>query len=130
MISVGGSSSRRRTSPISHPTASPTATPPTAATTNSMPASGQRDAALDRRHHRHPVGHQGGGVVDQALALDQVDDPPAAPPSRRMIAVAATGSVGETIAPRAKAIGHGSPSTACPATATSDGGEQHEPDRR
>ena len=36
-----------------------------------------------------------------------------------MIAVAATGSVGETIAPRAKAIGHGSPSTSCPATATS-----------
>ena len=38
VISVGGSSSRRRTSPISHPTARPTATPPPAATMNSIPA--------------------------------------------------------------------------------------------
>jgi hypothetical protein len=36
-----------------------------------------------------------------------------------MMAVAATGSVGETIAPKANAIGHGKSSTRCPATATS-----------
>ena len=36
-----------------------------------------------------------------------------------MIAVAATGSVGETIAPSAKAIGHSRSSTSCPTTATS-----------
>jgi hypothetical protein len=36
-----------------------------------------------------------------------------------MIAVAATGSVGDTIAPRANAIGHGRPRTVWPATATS-----------
>jgi hypothetical protein len=35
-----------------------------------------------------------------------------------MIAVAATGSVGETMAPRANASGHWSPSTSCPITAT------------
>ena len=35
-----------------------------------------------------------------------------------MIAVAATGSVGETIAPSAKAIGHERPITSCPSTAT------------
>lgn len=36
-----------------------------------------------------------------------------------MMAVAATGSVGDTIAPRAKAIGHERSSTVCPTTATS-----------
>ena len=35
-----------------------------------------------------------------------------------MIAVAATGSVGETIAPSAKASGHESPIASCPITAT------------
>ena len=35
------------------------------------------------------------------------------------MAVAATGSVGETIAPSAKAMGHGKSSTRCPGTATS-----------
>ena len=35
-----------------------------------------------------------------------------------MMAVAATGSVGETIAPSANAIAQGSPITSCPTTAT------------
>ena len=39
-------------------------------------------------------------------------------PTRRMIAVAAAGSVGETIAPSAKAIAHGRPISSCPMTAT------------
>ena len=39
-------------------------------------------------------------------------------PTRRMIAVAAAGSVGATIAPRAKDIAHGSPISSCPMTAT------------
>ena len=49
-------------------------------------------------------------------------------PSRRMIAVAATGSVGETIAPSAKAIGQERPITSCPSTATTPGGREHEAD--
>ena len=39
-------------------------------------------------------------------------------PSRRMIAVAATGSVGESTAPRAKAAAQGMSITSCAATAT------------
>ena len=39
-------------------------------------------------------------------------------PIRWAVAETATGSVGETITPRTKAIGHGSPITACPTTAT------------
>ena len=39
-------------------------------------------------------------------------------PTRRINAVAATGSVGDTIAPSAKAIGHDMPITSCAATAT------------
>jgi hypothetical protein len=38
-------------------------------------------------------------------------------PTRRMIAVAAAGSVGETIAPSAKAIGQVRSSSSCPMTA-------------
>ena len=54
-----------------------------------------------------PVGDQRGAVVDQALALDDGDASAAATPSRRMIVVAATGSVGETMAPSANAAAHG-----------------------
>ena len=39
-------------------------------------------------------------------------------PTRRMIAVAAAGSVGDTIAPSAKDIAHGSPISSWPMTAT------------
>ena len=39
-------------------------------------------------------------------------------PTRRMIAVAAAGSVGDTIAPSAKDIAQGSPISSCPMTAT------------
>ena len=39
-------------------------------------------------------------------------------PSRRAIAVAAIGSVGETIAPSVNAAAHGSPTTSCATTAT------------
>ena len=39
-------------------------------------------------------------------------------PTRRMIAVAAAGSVGETIAPSAKDIAHGRPISSCAITAT------------
>ena len=39
-------------------------------------------------------------------------------PTRRMIAVAAAGSVGETIAPSANDIAHGSPISSWPMTAT------------
>jgi len=39
-------------------------------------------------------------------------------PSRAAMAVAATGSVGETIAPSTKATGHASPMTTCATSAT------------
>ena len=65
------------------------------------------------------VEHQRGAVVDQALALDDRDQRGAAAPSRRAIVVAASGSVGATIAPSANAAAHGSPSiSACATTAT------------
>ena len=49
---------------------------------------------------------------------------------RPAIAVAATGSVGETIAPSTNAAGHDMPSiTAWATSATAQRGGQHEPDR-
>ena len=74
VISVGGSSSRRRISPITYPTASPSATPPTVASRNSRLASSSENVPPTAAATRDPVGDQGRGVVDQALALDQVDD--------------------------------------------------------
>ena len=74
VISTGGSSIRLRTSPITQPAANPTATPPRrddkverrlAERERSTHGGGDRDAVRDQR----------GGVVDQALALHDRDDP-------------------------------------------------------
>ena len=76
MISIGGSSSRRRISATTQPTTSPIAIPPAAPATKSPLASSEREAAADGGGHRDAVGDERGRVVDQALALDDVDDPP------------------------------------------------------
>ena len=74
-ISTGGSSSRRRISAISQPTARPMAMPPAAPRTKLVAASHSENVPLHGGHHRHPVEDEGGAVVDQALALEDVDDP-------------------------------------------------------
>ena len=51
-------------------------------------------------------------------------------PTWRMIAVAATGSVGETIAPSAKASGHESPITSCADHGDGPDRHEHQADRR
>ena len=66
---------------------------------------------------RDAVGNERGRAVAELLALDAADQAPRA--SRHPMIVAASGSVGETIAPRTKAISHGRPTmSACAAQAT------------
>jgi hypothetical protein len=66
---------------------------------------------------RDAVGNERGRAVEELLALDAADQAPRA--SRHPMIVAASGSVGETIAPRTKAISHGRPAmSACAAQAT------------
>jgi hypothetical protein len=74
-ISTTGSSSRRRTSATSQPTSSPdghTAGRPDHEAKPGLP--GDEGPRWPRRH-RQPVGDQGGGVVDQALALEHGEQP-------------------------------------------------------
>ena len=77
----------------------------------------RREAPTHRSGHGHPVGDQRGRVVDEALALDDVDEP-----ARRADLAhdrgRGDGSVGETIAPSANAIGQESPIASWAITAT------------
>jgi hypothetical protein len=70
---------------------------------------------------RDAVGHERGRVVEEPLALDAADQAPRGV-RRRIIVVAASGSVGETIVPRTKATSHCRPGrprrSACAAQAT------------
>ena len=75
-VSSWKSSMRRWICATSQPTASPTATP--ARRDDDEPAARvrQREAAGRDRRDREAVGDEAGGVVDQALALEDGDDPP------------------------------------------------------
>ena len=55
------------------------ATPPIAAETKSMPASASEKLPADDRRDGHPEGHQGGRVVEEALALDDAHHAAAGP---------------------------------------------------
>ena len=76
MISSGGLSSRRRSWRISQPTARPIAMPPTHAADEREPGVPEREAAGHDRRHGEAVGDERRPVVDQALALDDRDEPP------------------------------------------------------
>ncbi len=117
MISVCASSTRRRISATTYATTSPTAMPPAADPTNSSPASTTEKlpptaAATATRYATSAVA----SLTRLSPSITFTSRRGA--PRRRMIAVAATGSVGETIAPSANAIGQERPITSCPSTAT------------
>jgi hypothetical protein len=63
------------------------------------------EAAREHGRDGNLVGDERGRVFDQRFALDDRHEPPGTP-SRPAIAVAATGSVGETMAPSTNAVGH------------------------
>ena len=81
------------------------------------------------RGDRGAQDHQGGGVVDQALALEHRHQPRGSP-TRRPIAVAATASVGLTTAPRAVASANEMPGNSQCTTAPIDQGRDDDEDHR
>ena len=111
------SSSRRLTSAIAAPTTSPIAIPPTTATTKSTVASNSENlppiaAATATRY-----------AISAEESLSRLSPSTRftrrrGAPSWRAIAVAATGSVGETMAPSANATAQGRPMSSWPTTAT------------
>ncbi|MDQ3957078.1 MAG: hypothetical protein M3273_02025 [Actinomycetota bacterium] len=117
VISTGTSSSRRRSSAITAPTTSPTPIPPRTATTKSTLASKSEKlpptaAATATRYAIN---------ADESLIRLSPSirvTSRRGTPSSRAIAVAANGSVGETIAPSAKATAQGRSMSSWPTTAT------------
>ena len=117
VISTGTSSRRRRTTATTQPTTSPIATPPNTARTNSPSAARNEKlppmaAATATRY-----------AISAEASLTRLSPSirltsRRGAPSPRAIAVAATGSVGETIAPSAKATAQGRPMSSCPSTPT------------
>ena len=101
VISAGGLSRRSRTWRMIQATASPT---PTSACGEEEQATGveRGERAGDHGRDGHSIEDEAGAVVHEALALDDRDEL-AWDSSRRAIDVAASGSVGETIAPRTNA---------------------------
>ena len=117
VISAGGLSSRRRTWRTIQPTPSPTATPPTTATRRGRGVEGGERAGHNS-HDRDAVEDEAVPSLTR-LSPSTIVTSLRGTPSRRAIAVAAIGSVGETMAPSTKAVGHVSPSTtSCATTAT------------
>ena len=74
-ISSVGSPVRRQAAVTSQPTTTPTTIPPRPTTTNDTLASTSENAPADGRRDRDPVGDQRRRVVDEALALEDRDDP-------------------------------------------------------
>jgi hypothetical protein len=101
-----------------HPTASPIATPPAASTTNFRAAWGSEKlpattAATATRYATSAVASLKRPSPSMALTIRRGAS------RRRMIVAAASGSVGDTIAPRTNAASHGRPGTSvCAAQAT------------
>src|SRR4051794_9376125 len=112
------SSIRLRNSPTSHPTASPIAMPPIAPPTNRRPASASEKlppmtTATATRYATSAVASLKRPSPSMLLSSRR------GTPSRRITTAAASGSVGDTIAPSANAADHGIPSmSACATTAT------------
>ena len=122
---------RRITCVPSQPTASPTATPPAALTTNSSSASPAENVPSTRGHERDPVGDERRRVVDHRLALDEQPHALRARRGARTSPIAETGSVGPTIAPSTNAASQLMPGD----DRVRDDGDrdhrgQHEPDRQ
>ena len=117
MTSTGGSLIRRRTQAIAAPTAIPTAMPPTTVTTKSPVASTMLKV---------PVTTAATANLKATSAVPSlISDSPSTMAtirlgtlSRRAIAVAATGSVGETIAPRTNASAQPKPNASWAMRAT------------
>ena len=76
VISAGGLSRRRRTWRTIHPTASPTATPPSGAHDEEPTRVQGRERARNDRGDGDAVQHEARAVVDEALALDDRHEPP------------------------------------------------------
>ena len=102
------SSSRRRTSATTTPTSSPIAIPPITATTKSTVASTSEKlspiAAATATRYAISADESLTRLSPSIMLTSR-----RGAPSCRVIAVAATGSVGETIAPSANATAHGRP---------------------
>ena len=94
---------------------------------NSQPASGSEKPRHGRRD-RDLVGHQRGRVVDQALALEHGDERRGTP-SRRMIAVAATGRWGRRSRRARRPRPTGARGSARAPPRHQHHREQHQPDR-
>ena len=118
VISTGGSRRGRRSFAISQPTANPTITPPTPTSRNPAAASVTENtpvstAATATRYTTRPVASLSRLSPSSTVTIARGTR------SRLKIAVAATASGGETIAPRVKATGQSRPGTsACATTAT------------
>ena len=118
VISAGGLSRRRRTCRTSQPTPSPTAIPPPTLTTKSPVVCHSekepvRTAATATRYATRPVPSL------TRLSPSTMVTSFRGTPRRRAIDVAASGSVGDTIAPSTNAAPQESPSTSsCATTAT------------
>ena len=74
MTSTGGSSSRPSTQTTTMPTTAPIAMPTTVTKTRFSPASASEKAPVMAAPERDRVGGQRGGVVDEALALEDHDE--------------------------------------------------------
>jgi hypothetical protein len=117
VTSTGGSSRRRRTWVTTQPTTRPIATPPTALRAKLTTASLAEKtpvstAAMAKRYAIRAVASL--MRLSPSITATSVRGAP----TRRAIAVAAIGSVGETIAPRTNATGQSRPIAACATTAT------------
>ena len=67
---MGEPRTRRRIWPMSQPTARPTATPPVPVRRKPDGRASEGEGAGDGGADGYPVGHQRGGIIDQALALE------------------------------------------------------------
>ena len=100
------------------PTTAPIATPPTATSTNWRPASQSEKAPVTTAAVANRRATSAVASLTRLSPSSTVATRPGTP-SRPMIAVVATASGGETMAPRTNASGHPSPGTTqCAAAAT------------
>jgi hypothetical protein len=117
VISTSGSSVHRLTRAITHPTNKPIATPPILLSAKSSPAS--KIEKLPATAAATAVRYNTSAMPSlMRLSPSRIVAIRRGTPRRLAIAVAATGSVGETMTPKTKAAGHESPMAACATTAT------------